>query len=71
MESELGTTKSTQISPSKPAGTARRMFKALKSLVKFQAVVRGVSVRRQAQIAFHCMHALARLQVTVRARQLQ
>ncbi|XP_059284122.1 protein IQ-DOMAIN 20-like [Lycium ferocissimum] len=50
---------------------ARRMFKALKSLVKLQAIVRGVSVRRQAQLALHCMHALARLQVTVRARQLR
>nr|XP_016464680.1 PREDICTED: protein IQ-DOMAIN 1-like [Nicotiana tabacum] len=49
---------------------ARRMFKALKSLVKLQAVVRGVCVRRQARIALHCMQSLARLQVTVRARQL-
>ncbi|KAG8377948.1 hypothetical protein BUALT_Bualt08G0086900 [Buddleja alternifolia] len=48
----------------------RRAFKALKSLVKLQAVVRGVVVRRQARIALHCMHALARLQITVRARQL-
>ncbi|KAK4733316.1 hypothetical protein R3W88_007577 [Solanum pinnatisectum] len=50
---------------------ARRMFKALKSLIKLQALVRGVSVRRQAQIALHCMHTLARLQVTVRDRQLR
>ncbi|KAI5684031.1 hypothetical protein M9H77_05259 [Catharanthus roseus] len=49
---------------------ARRAFRALRSLVKLQAVVRGVSVRRQARIALQCMHALARLQVTVRARQL-
>ncbi|KAG9135769.1 hypothetical protein Leryth_002494 [Lithospermum erythrorhizon] len=49
---------------------ARRAFRALKSLVKLQAVVRGVIVRRQARIALHCMHALARLQVTIRARQL-
>ncbi|CAN4083506.1 unnamed protein product [Withania somnifera] len=49
---------------------ARRAFKALKSLVRLQAVVRGAYVRRQARIALHCMHALARLQVTVRARQL-
>ncbi|KAF3615659.1 hypothetical protein BC332_05239 [Capsicum chinense] len=49
---------------------ARRAFKALKSLVRLQAVVRGACVRRQARIALHCMHALARLQVTVRARQL-
>ncbi|KAA8532035.1 hypothetical protein F0562_006824 [Nyssa sinensis] len=49
---------------------ARQAFRALRSLVKLQAVVRGVCVRRQARIALHCMHALARLQVTVRARQL-
>ncbi|CAN4078657.1 unnamed protein product [Withania somnifera] len=49
---------------------ARRAFKALKSLVRLQAVVRGACVRRQARIALHCMHTLARLQVTVRARQL-
>ncbi|KAL9269600.1 IQ-DOMAIN 20-like protein [Drosera capensis] len=49
---------------------ARRAFRALRSLVKLQAVVRGVCVRRQARIALHCMHALVRLQVRVRARQL-
>ncbi|XP_052196400.1 protein IQ-DOMAIN 20 [Diospyros lotus] len=49
---------------------ARLAFRALKSLVKLQAVVRGASVRSQARIALHCMHALARLHVTVRARQL-
>ncbi|VVB05340.1 unnamed protein product [Arabis nemorensis] len=48
----------------------RRAFRALKSLVKLQAVARGVLVRRQARIALHCMHALARLQVRVRARQI-
>ncbi|CAF2111035.1 unnamed protein product [Brassica napus] len=45
----------------------RRAFRALRSLVKLQAVARGVLVRRQARIALHCMHALARLQVRVRA----
>ncbi|KAK7840790.1 protein iq-domain 1 [Quercus suber] len=49
---------------------ARRASRALKSLVKLQAVVRGVCVRKQARIALHCMHALAQLQVRVRARQL-
>ncbi|KAK1305066.1 Protein IQ-DOMAIN 31 [Acorus calamus] len=49
---------------------ARRAFRALRSLVKLQAVVRGVCVRRQARIALHCMNALVRLQVRVRARQL-
>ncbi|KAL9245593.1 hypothetical protein vseg_019225 [Gypsophila vaccaria] len=49
---------------------ARRAFRALKSLVKLQAVVRGVCVRRQARMALHCMNTLARLQVKIRARQL-
>ncbi|KAI3784543.1 hypothetical protein L1987_43643 [Smallanthus sonchifolius] len=50
---------------------ARRAYKALRSLVKLQAAVRGAYVRRQSRIALECMHALARLQVVVRARQLQ
>ncbi|XP_068645121.1 protein IQ-DOMAIN 19-like [Aristolochia californica] len=49
---------------------ARRAYRALKSLVKLQALVRGVCVRRQARIALHCMHTLVRLQVRVRTRQL-
>ncbi|KAG4941189.1 hypothetical protein JHK87_045060 [Glycine soja] len=49
---------------------ARRAYKALKSLVKLQALVRGVWVRKQSRIAMQCMHALVRLQVRVRARQL-
>lgn len=49
---------------------ARRAFRALKSLVKLQAVVRGVCVRRQARIALHCMNTMVRLQVRIRARQL-
>ncbi|GFP88163.1 protein iq-domain 1 [Phtheirospermum japonicum] len=49
---------------------ATRAYKALRSLVRLQAIVRGVVVRRQARMALHCMHALTRLQITVRARQL-
>ncbi|KAK7263005.1 hypothetical protein RJT34_30589 [Clitoria ternatea] len=49
---------------------ARRAYRALKSLVKVQALVRGVWVRRQSRIAMQCMHALVRLQIRVRARQL-
>ncbi|KDP43712.1 hypothetical protein JCGZ_22339 [Jatropha curcas] len=49
---------------------ARRAFGALRSLVKLQALVRGVYVRKQSRIALHCMKALVRLQIRVRARQL-
>ncbi|XP_061343700.1 protein IQ-DOMAIN 20 [Gastrolobium bilobum] len=49
---------------------ARQAFRALKSLVKLQALVRGVCVRKQSRIAMQCMHVLVRLQVRVRARQL-
>ncbi|CAK8561881.1 unnamed protein product [Lathyrus sativus] len=52
------------------AHLARRAHRALKSLVKLQALVRGLYVRRQSRIAMQCMHALVRLQVRVRARQL-
>ncbi|XP_011022237.1 PREDICTED: protein IQ-DOMAIN 1 [Populus euphratica] len=49
---------------------ARRAFRALRSLVKLQALARGVHVRTQSRIALQCMHALVRLQVRIRARQL-
>ncbi|XP_023540081.1 protein IQ-DOMAIN 1 [Cucurbita pepo subsp. pepo] len=49
---------------------ARRAFRALRSLVKLQALARGVCARRQARIALQFMHTLARLQVRVRTRQL-
>uniref|UniRef100_A0A0E0K8F7 DUF4005 domain-containing protein n=1 Tax=Oryza punctata TaxID=4537 RepID=A0A0E0K8F7_ORYPU len=49
---------------------ARRAFKALKSLVRLQAVARGAYVRRQAEVAIHCMQAMVRLQMRVRARQM-
>ncbi|OWM68255.1 protein IQ-DOMAIN 31 [Punica granatum] len=49
---------------------ARRAFRALRSLVRLQALARGAYVRKQAEIAQQCIHALVRLQVRVRARQL-
>ncbi|KAI4314698.1 hypothetical protein L6164_027582 [Bauhinia variegata] len=49
---------------------ARRAYRALRSLVKLQALARGVYVRNQVRIALDCMRALVRLQVRVRARQL-
>ncbi|WCJ32740.1 IQ-domain 20 [Euphorbia peplus] len=49
---------------------ARRAFRALRSLVKLQALARGAYIRKQTHIALHCMQALVRLQVRIRARQL-
>uniref|UniRef100_A0A0D9VP84 DUF4005 domain-containing protein n=1 Tax=Leersia perrieri TaxID=77586 RepID=A0A0D9VP84_9ORYZ len=49
---------------------ARRAFKALRSLVRLQAVARGAYVRRQAEVAIHCMQAMVRLQMRVRARHM-
>lgn len=49
---------------------ARQALRALKGLVKLQAVVRGYCVRRQARISLQCMQTLVRLQARVRARQV-
>ncbi|KAG2573985.1 hypothetical protein PVAP13_7KG288700 [Panicum virgatum] len=49
---------------------ARKAFRALRSLVKLQALARGAYVRRQASVAIRCMKVLVRLQVRVRSRQL-
>lgn len=49
---------------------ARRAFRALRSLVKLQALARGSYVRKQAGVAIRFMKVLVRLQVRVRARQL-
>ncbi|XP_022763775.1 protein IQ-DOMAIN 1-like isoform X2 [Durio zibethinus] len=50
---------------------ARRALRALKGLVRLQALVRGYNVRKQAQMTMRCMQALVRVQARVRSRRLQ
>ncbi|KAI8541617.1 hypothetical protein RHMOL_Rhmol08G0076000 [Rhododendron molle] len=50
---------------------ARRAFRALKGIIRLQALIRGHLVRRQAVATLRCMQAIVKLQSVVRGRRVR
>ncbi|CAL5325805.1 unnamed protein product [Camellia sinensis] len=50
---------------------ARRAFRALKGIIRLQALIRGHLVRRQAVATLRCMQAIVNFQALVRGRQVR
>ncbi|KAH6801749.1 hypothetical protein C2S51_033195 [Perilla frutescens var. frutescens] len=50
---------------------ARRAFKALKGIIRLQALIRGHLVRRQAVATLRCMQAIVKFQALTRGRRVR
>ncbi|MQL70636.1 hypothetical protein Taro_002930 [Colocasia esculenta] len=50
---------------------ARRAFRALKGIIRLQALIRGHLVRRQAVATLHCMWGIVKFQAIVRGRTVR